>query len=168
MKPHIEETIKELSSRISVLQEAIKLLHALQDDMGWNGIANPLSSAPKQLNVQAEPVAQRPREVAVTVNHGRQKTKKTQVERNATGENVIEVARTLKEPFTGAELAMASGHTAKNAGNYITRWTEKGWIARTGFGEYQRTNKFPGQVSAQGDALLRDIHAEIDAEKSGE
>jgi hypothetical protein len=70
--------------------------------------------------------------------------------------------RGLKEPFGNAEIAESCGVTQKNATNISGRLTRLGWLARVGFGDYQRTPKFPAGsgITANSQRMLEEIHRE--------
>ncbi len=55
---------------------------------------------------------------------------------------IIKIAFKLKEPFGPTDLARAAGIMKSSAGSSITRWLSRGWIAKSGYGEYNRTPAF--------------------------
>jgi hypothetical protein len=59
---------------------------------------------------------------------------------------VMAIARTMAEPISITTLSVASGKDKKFCGNRISRWAANGWLAKTGYGEYKRTNTFPAQA----------------------
>lgn len=59
---------------------------------------------------------------------------------------LMAVARTMPEPISPTTLAVASGKKPVFCRNNISRWAAKGWLGKTGYGEYKRTSTFPIQA----------------------
>jgi len=55
-------------------------------------------------------------------------------------------ARRMPEPVSAVTLSVASGKDRIFCTNSINRWAAKGWLEKTGRGEYKRTNTFPSQA----------------------
>ena len=64
--------------------------------------------------------------------------------RSADTVGLIAVVRKLPEPFNAKNIAIAVGCSQKKAANFIgAPGLRHGWLTRVGYGQYQRTEKFP-------------------------
>jgi hypothetical protein len=75
----------------------------------------------------------------------------------------------LREPFGTAQITEALRIDQKTASNIIVGMNIKGWLTKVGFGQYNRSPKFPkpditaarSDVTAQSRSLLETIHRDI-------
>jgi hypothetical protein len=145
---YLQETINELVQEIAIRQEALSVLQ---------GMAG--KTVEQKETKQTKP-KRTYKKRAVRLPAAR-KTWKNRIPREPAGAEYIDAVRRAKEPFRAGDLNAVLNVTPKKAQNLITQWSGKGWLNRTGPGEYTRSKQF-GQT---GHTMLADIHREIDAKK---
>jgi len=160
MKPHIEETIKELNSVINELQSTIRLLTVLGGDHAPAELA-PVATAPEAEPLPEPELGRRARRARPTTQALPLKPEfRKAVVRSSPGkrgqylaaaQNMVTLAAGLSEPFSTNDLAKAAGLENKLKPVYgaLYRWTNKQkWVVRVAPDQYRRTKSFP-KVAAE-------------------
>lgn len=140
MEPHIRKTVEEIDNDILGLQKDIDALTAARTTIvNLYGGETEVPPAPVKKPSRGGQIVDRPDVKIVTPG--------------ATGKplspdtaKIIAIAAGMTEPFSTSDLRVAANCDAKQASNFIIRWTAKGWLKRLEFGSYERTPAFPGQT----------------------
>lgn len=152
MRPHIKETIRELSAEIGKLQGAIILLQNL-DAGSIERAQTELNDELRQLSASAPAGdatprnGQRPRKVKpvktrVATGGGTLNSRSQSLELSR---RVVEIAARLKQPFSVQQFMAACDITTAKAYGYLWRWKNAfGWVKSLGRDSYERTAAFGG------------------------
>jgi len=152
MRPHVKLTIADIDQEIAELQQLRDGLDTLFG--GETELPPPVKVKKTRKTKALGKYARRNNagnEVADPAPAGvsRNPTQGTAGFTRAPSADMVELmaaARKLPEPISATTLSVASGKDRVFCTNSITRWAAKGWLQKTAYGEYKRTNMFPAQA----------------------
>jgi hypothetical protein len=133
MLQHVQQTIADLENKIvnlDLLVHHLKVHFADSIPPSIPGHGAPISPI--------SPIPSKPTRRAPTAP-----SKKTPRRSDAGARNAA-ICAGLPQPFTSISLAKALSLTKNGGSSQITRWMAIGLVKRVGFGQYERTAKFPG------------------------
>ena len=126
MQTHIAQTIESISAKIDALTTCRNALIL--------AFGEPSSTPIRPIPPKPAPTARK----SSIVNR-----KSKAPRRSDAFEHNTSIAAKLRQPFTGIVLSKALGLTKNGGASQINRWLVAGLVKRVGFGQYERTAKFP-------------------------
>ena len=160
MREHVEETIRDLSGEIARLQDAVKVLQGLQGLGTMVGARPHPGPLPQEREGVRQPASNPCRVMSVATAKrlngaalGKKRGALAGSDGVPRGENsamVRAAAAWLAEPWSKLDLQTATGRPKAAIASYVDRWVKWGWVAKVGFGKYERTAKWGGAETGEG------------------
>lgn len=127
----VRQTVAAIQAKISSLQTLCNTLEK-EFEQQSTGNGNGVAAMPTPAVKPAKPKAKASSPTAMRGDAAR----------------ILAVAEKFQEPMRITEFAVAAGIPKSSAKSSFDRWLQRGWIKKTGFGEYVRMMAFPHGASS--------------------